>query len=268
MTIINQFSVTHTTAKPNRKIEYIVIHYSAGVSSKAGSAASLATYYRTTKTEVSSDYTVDDETVVQYNRDIKNSYTWHCGGSKYATKGGSLYGRCTNANSIGIEICSTNDTGEMTAANDTHYYFTDKAVANAVELVKTLMNTYEIPAERVIRHYDVNGKPCPGIIGWNADSGSEEKWQAFKQSLTQGTPKKILYCVQVGAFAKRENADNFLITVRKVFSNAFIAAKETSKGIKFCIQVGAFSKRDTAADFLRTIQKIFPNAFIVAKESK
>ena len=268
MTIINQFSATHTTAKPNRKIEYIVIHYSAGVSSKAGSAASLATYYRTTKTEVSSDYTVDDETVVQYNRDIKNSYTWHCGGNKYTTKGGNFYGKCTNANSIGIEICSVNDTGKMTVPNDGHYYFSDKAVANAVELVKTLMNTYEIPLERVVRHYDVNGKPCPGIIGWNADSGSEEKWQAFKQAITAETPKKMVYCVQVGAFSKRDNADNFLITVRKVFSNAFIVAKETSKGIMFCVQVGAFAKKDNAVNFLREVQKIFPNAYVVAKESK
>jgi flagellum-specific peptidoglycan hydrolase FlgJ len=35
----------------------------------------------------------------------------------------------------------------------------------------------------VIRHYDVNGKPCPGVIGWNADSGSESQWDAFHESI-------------------------------------------------------------------------------------
>ena len=108
MTITNKFSTIHTTAKANRDIKYIVIHYTAGVTSKAGSAINTADFFRTTSTEVSSDFTVDDTAVVQYNPDIKNRYTWHCGGNKYATKGGSLYGICKNSNSIGIEICSTN----------------------------------------------------------------------------------------------------------------------------------------------------------------
>ena len=47
MKYINKFSVIHTTAKPSREIKYIVVHYTAGVSSKDGSAASLADYYRT-----------------------------------------------------------------------------------------------------------------------------------------------------------------------------------------------------------------------------
>ena len=108
MTITNKFSTVHTTAKANRSIDYIVIHYTAGVTSKAGSAVNTADYFRTTSTQVSADFTVDDTAVVQYNGDIRNRYTWHCGGNKYATKGGSLYGICKNSNSIGIEICCNN----------------------------------------------------------------------------------------------------------------------------------------------------------------
>lgn len=95
-----------------------------------------------------------------------------------------MYGVAKNANSIGIEICSTNDTGKMTNTNDSHYSYTEAVIANTASLVKYLMIQYGIDAAHVIRHYDVNGKPCSGIIGWNADSGNEAKWQAFKARLT------------------------------------------------------------------------------------
>lgn len=87
-----------------------------------------------------------------------------------------------------LEVCSTNDTGKMTVANDSHWRFTDKVVSNLVELVKYLMAEYGIDAAHVIRHYDVNGKPCPGIIGWNEDTGSAAKWAAFKARLGAATP--------------------------------------------------------------------------------
>lgn len=226
MNIVKRTSTVHTTAKKSRSIDYIVIHYTAGVTSKAGSAISTATYFSTTDQEVSSDFTVDDATVVQYNPDIRNRYTWHCGGSKYATKGGSFYGKCTNSNSIGIEVCSTNSTGKMQNANDKSYSFTSATVKTAEELVKQLMKEYNIPASRVIRHYDVTGKPCPGIIGWNADSGSEAEWNKFKAAIsganvssTKGAHK---YYVQVGAFSVKENAEEFLKEVKKTYPNAFI----------------------------------------------
>ena len=76
----------------------------------------------------------------------------------------------------------------MTVANDSHWRFTDKVVSNLVELVKYLMAEYGIDAAHVIRHYDVNGKPCPGIIGWNEDTGSAAKWAAFKARLGAATP--------------------------------------------------------------------------------
>jgi N-acetylmuramoyl-L-alanine amidase CwlA len=46
----------------------------------------------------------------------------------------------------------------MTYANDPNYYFKDAALNNAVDLVKYLMDKYNIDVNHVIRHYDVNGK--------------------------------------------------------------------------------------------------------------
>ena len=47
------------------------------------------------------------------------------------------------------------------------------------------MKTYNIDANHVIRHYDVTGKYCPGIIGWNSASGDESEWLAFKSKLVE-----------------------------------------------------------------------------------
>lgn len=187
MNITKRTSTHNTSYKANRQIKYIVVHYTAGISSKPGNAVGTATYFAGSAREVSADYIVDDGTVVQYNPDIRNRYTWHCGGSKYKTRGGSLYGKATNANTIGIEVCSINSTGKVQSANDKSWSFSTSSVDNLVKLVRQLMADYHIDADHVIRHYDVNGKPCPGIFGWNADTGSEAQWIAFKARIGSAT---------------------------------------------------------------------------------
>ena len=60
-----------------------------------------------------------------------------------------------------------------------------------MELTRYLMAEYGIDADHVVRHYDVSGKLCPGIIGWNKESGSEKAWQAFKARLTASTAQTV-----------------------------------------------------------------------------
>ena len=210
MKITKAYGKRSMTSAPGRKIEYIVIHYTAGVTSREGSALNTVAWFNSAAAVASSDYVVDDTAIVQYNGDIENVYTWHCGGAHYDNKGGEFYGICTNKNAIGIEVCSTNSTGKMQNANDKTYSFTAASVRNAAALTKHLMKKYSIPADHVVRHYDCTGKLCPGIIGWNADSGSEAEWERFKKRIsgesTAATQKKY-YRVQSGAFEKRENAE-------------------------------------------------------------
>ena len=132
MNIIECTNTANTTELKNRKIKYIVIHYTAGITSRPGTAKSNARYFAKETTKASADFIVDDENIVQYNPDIKNRYCWHCGGSKYKTKGGSLYKVCTSANSIGIEMCSTNSAKKVTNPNDANWYFTDAVIDNCV----------------------------------------------------------------------------------------------------------------------------------------
>lgn len=225
--IVKCSAFANTTAKSNRYIDYIVIHYTAGSTSRSGAAKNNAVMFANPSTGASADFIVDDSTIVQYNPDIKNRYCWHCGDNKNPySMGGKFYGKCTNANSIGIEICCTNPNWKDTEpANTKAWSFTNEVINNAVKLVRYLMDKYGIPAERVIRHYDVSGKLCPGIIGWNEDSGNTTEWKHFKERISGGTTpktddktdtqKKQIYRVrktatdaktQIGAFTVLDNA--------------------------------------------------------------
>lgn len=223
--IVKCSAFANTTAKSNRYIDYIVIHYTAGSTSRKGTAKNNAVMFADPSRGASADFIVDDSTIVQYNPDIKNRYCWHCGDNKNPySMGGKFYGKCGNANSIGIEICCTNPNWTDTEpANTKAWSFTDSVVNKAVELTKYLMQTYDIPAERVIRHYDVSGKLCPGIIGWNEDSGNTTEWKHFKERIGDNAAKtddktdtkKQIYRVrktatdaktQIGAFSVLDNA--------------------------------------------------------------
>lgn len=227
--ITKQTSYSNTSAYSNRPLDYIVIHYTAGTTSRTGVAYNTAVMFSNPSIYASADFIVDDTTAVQFNPDIKNRYCWHCGDSKNYNKGGSYYGACQNYNSIGIEVCSSNKTGQMTAANDNNYYFTEAVINKAVELTKYLMQTYNIPADRVIRHYDVTGKYCPGIIGWNEDSGDVSAWKAFKAKLTGTSTSTSDTSQTVTATTNTEN----LYRVRKSWSD--------SKS-----QIGAYKNLDSA----------------------
>ncbi len=194
---------TICTARPGRKVKYIVIHYTAGSSSAAGKAAATAPmwlkrYKANPKSGASADFVVDDKEIVQVNPDLRNYNCWAVGGNIYSGYGGaSLNGIATHANPITVEICSSHRSGyDISAPNHEGWYFTDAVLDNAVRLTRYLMKEFDITIERVIRHYDVKGKPGPGIVGWNdaplfdAKTGKQlktrntsEKWQAFKRRL-------------------------------------------------------------------------------------
>lgn len=148
----------HLGTARNRNIKYLVIHATAGASSRKGSAASCYNVF--TSRSASCDFAVDDKEIVQFNPDVKNKYTWQVG------DGNGKYG-VTNANSIGIELCSNLKKG-YSAKYPQHqgWYFTDATIENGVKLAKYLMKVYNIPVERVIRHYDGSRKQCPCVNGW------------------------------------------------------------------------------------------------------
>lgn len=200
MNIVKCTSTNNTSNRNGKAIKYIVVHYTAGTTSAPGTAKNTALYFARPGVGASADFIVDDTTIIQFNGDIKGRYSWHCGGGRQSSQGGAFFGQCTNSNSIGIEVCSTNKTKKVTQANDSNWYFTDAVIKQTVELVKYLMKEYNIDASHVIRHFDVTGKYCPGIIGWNAATGDESKWIEFKNKLsTQPEIKTVYYYATVTA---------------------------------------------------------------------
>lgn len=278
--IIKQTNSHNTNYIGKRAIKYIVIHYTAGVSSKKGSARNEAMWFQNPQSGGSADFIVDDAEIIQYSPDIDTYLTWHSG-VDYSNGSAPYWGKCTNGNSIGIEICSTNTNYESTdPANSPKWSFTNAAVSNAVELVKYLMAKYNIPAENVIRHWDVCRKPCPGILGWNTHRGNtEEKWLDFKKRIgakasaatTAQAKASTIYRVQCGAFSVRKNAEAFAKQLQgKGFKDAFVV--KTNAGISdifYKVQCGAFSVKANAEALKNKLKAAgCKDAFILSTETK
>ena len=138
-------------------ISYIVIHYTAN---SGDTARNNLDYFARAKTGTSAHYFVDEHEVCQSVKDT--AVAWHCG----RADGKYRHPACRNSNSIGIEMCdSLNTVPEATRARTAAF-------------VRELMSRYGIPAENVLRHYDVTGKGCPAP--WIDDP---EAWMDFKALL-------------------------------------------------------------------------------------
>ena len=181
----------HITFAPGRAVNYIAIHYTAGSRSTRGAAKSNRDVF--VQRPASADFVVDDEQIIVVNPDISSYYCWAVGDKRNPWTGGArLAGKATNRNTISIEMCSTLRKGTSASVpNHEGWQLSDAVVTRTLRLVRYLMMAYDIPRERVIRHYDVTGKLCPGVPGWNdgplydtagkqtrrkSDSG---KWEAF-----------------------------------------------------------------------------------------
>lgn len=147
-------------------IAYIVIHYTGN---RGDTAKNNADYFaREITGQTSAHFFVDEREVWQ---SVPENHTaWHCG-----TKGTYYHPQCRNANSIGVEICMLDKLGHVRQGSIDH----------AAGLVQELMRKYGIPAERVVRHYDVTHKSCPEPMVLHP-----ELWQAFKDKIQEDDDMK------------------------------------------------------------------------------
>jgi N-acetylmuramoyl-L-alanine amidase CwlA len=236
--IVKRTTTKNTTALANRKIEYIVLHYTAGTSSKKGKAEAIATYFAT-QNNASADFIVDDETIVQYNGDIENRYTWAVGGSKYTSlstsQGGTFYKKCTNINSISIEMCSNKSTTKSLNATDTDWYFTDATINKAVELVKYLMDKYEIDINHVIMHHHVTGKICPNP--WCVTEDRLTIWNNFKAKCAgTATSATTVSAATADSSYKVQVTANVLNVRKGAGTNYAVTAQIKDKGVYTIIE--------------------------------
>ena len=180
----NQNFGTHNTSSRSVPPKYIVIHY---VGATGDAKQNINYYNQRSTTNASADFYVGFKgDIWQYNPDPLSRYCWSVGGGRKSNYGGSLYGIATNANCISVEMCVRNNTSNRNA-NSPGWYFEQATINSTIELTKYLMNKYSIPSSKVIRHYDVNGKFCPGVIGWNAATGNEAEWNNFKACIASSS---------------------------------------------------------------------------------
>lgn len=143
---------------------YIVIH---DTGSPGGTAQNNHDYFSGGNRGASADFFVDSDNIIQI-MDTDNFYSWQVG------DGHGAYG-ISNSNSVGIEMCIGYDNIP-----------TEATVANTIDLVKYLMNKYNIGTDNVVRHYDASRKCCPNCFSENNWS----KWFEFKERITNGGTKQ------------------------------------------------------------------------------
>lgn len=203
----------------NRKssdIDTLVIHYTGN---DGDTAENNGNYFKNNVVETSAHYFVDDTTVVRSVAD--KNIAWHAGDWDI------------NCRSIGIEIAGS--TTECTG----------KTLENVILLTQRLMKKYNIKKDKVIRHYDANGKICPGF--WCGSAAKDKLWreqflnkldtssETSEQEKTNADVKPTIeYCV----FADGE----WLATVKGLSDFAGIAGEAIS-GIAIKVSKGKVKYR-------------------------
>lgn len=160
MNIIKMISKCNYSSRNGNTIKYIVLHYTGN---KGDTAKNNAIYFGGGNRNASAHYFVDDNEIVQVVEE--HNASWAVGDGK------GQYG-ITNSNSLSIEMCC-NSSGQVS----------EKTENKTIELVKSLMNKYNISIANVVRHYDASRKTCPN---WSANNWS--RWHNFKAKLQGGIP--------------------------------------------------------------------------------
>ncbi|OOM76562.1 N-acetylmuramoyl-L-alanine amidase [Clostridium sp. BL-8] len=154
---IQQQIINYNKTARNSKPIYIVIH---DTGDSGATAQNEHDYFAGGDRQASADFFVDSNNIIQII-DTDVNYSWHCG------DGRGVYG-ITNANSLGIEMCI-----------ESNGIPSDATIQNTLDLVKSLMDKYNIDVDHVVRHYDASRKDCPHSF----DADNWAKWTEFKQRL-------------------------------------------------------------------------------------
>ena len=143
----------------NRKVDRIVLHYTAG---DGDTAEHNGAYFSSDGRKASAHYFVDETAVCASVPETDTA--WHAGNWEM------------NERSIGVEMCSKLDA-------DGKYYIPEATLSRTAELVRELMARYGLGPDAVLRHYDVTGKICPAPM-----VDDPETWQAFLERISFSNP--------------------------------------------------------------------------------
>lgn len=235
---IVDFFLKNDFTRRKHPINYIVVHYTAGVSSKE--AKNTVVGWNNSESQASANYVVDRTKIVHTVPDDEQVYTWHCG-----TSGKYYHPTCRNSNSIGIEMQSDYD-GVFKGYDNLKYpedwdrwYLREDVVENTAKLVAFLMKKYNLTDidKQVVRHYDVTHKECPyPMVG-----KYENKWVEFKQRV-----KKYLHEGVENTMTKEELKEFIETTVKQMGRNE-PASPWAKEGIEKAKEMGITDGSDPLA---------------------
>ena len=228
--------ISYGDKREYKEIRYIVIHYTGN---RGDTAKNNADFFAKGNTrQAGAHYFVDKKGEIYKSVNLKR-IAYAVGGTKYAEqvkKGGAkYYSVCKNRNSVSIELCDCIDGVNWTQ------------LVALRELVLAIQK--KCPnATNIIRHWDVNGKPCPGsMIGTN-----NKQWERVHDFLTGNYTFKA-QVVKNGAIrsSAKETATNKIGKIEIGQQFQIVAMKGTWGEIK-----GKDSKGHTRYITLKKIKEV------------
>lgn len=164
--------ISYGSSRSLKGIKYMVIHFTGN---KGDTAENNAKYFASGNTREAGAHIFVDGGKYIYKSVPLGKVAWAVGGFVTSKKGAAkYYKKCTNSNSMSIEMC--NCVGGVPS----------KVFNQTVEVVKAYMKKYHIPASNVIRHWDVSGKDCPAPWTGSNNAG----WKKFKKAISSSTVTK------------------------------------------------------------------------------
>lgn len=160
---VNNYTNTKRSLK---SIKYLVIHYTGG---KGDTVRNNLSHFHNHNAGASAHLFVDSK---DWGKSVKLVYPAWSVGKDYRSglpNEARYYGKCTNANSVSIEICDFNSLLDLD----------DGKLKNLRKAIKYVFKWCP-NCKYVIRHFDVNGKECPAPLI------TEEKWNEFLTLVLRG----------------------------------------------------------------------------------
>lgn len=177
--------ISYGTERPYSSIKYVVVHYTGNDSRKDTPKAEcsyFARYGDGNQRNAGAHFFVGQNGEVWKSIPMKLT-AWAVGGFVTNANGAaSYYQKCTNTNSISIELCDN-------ASRDPSI-----EQKNAVKELLKYIRAKCPNAQTVLRHWDVSGKSCPARM----TGKDNQKWKNFKKAIGAetgeiATAKKITY---------------------------------------------------------------------------
>lgn len=163
--LIQAKSVSYGGTRALSAVHYIVIHYTGN---NNDTAKANCNYFKTSNTRSAGAHFFCDRSGEVIQSIPINRIAWSVGGFFTQKNGaGSYYKKCTNTNSVSIELCDI-----------ASKYPSDAQIKACKALISYIQS--ECPnAKTIIRHWDVNGKSCPARMTGTNNS----EWKQFLADL-------------------------------------------------------------------------------------